>query len=93
MRFLCWQINGVNLLTFEYERDSHSEIVMNMDQDVILTVMYNNAGQPIYFLPAVSTLYTGVSQSNEEQRFSTHLNVSLYRRFLVRFACQLVLLL
>ena len=45
------QVNGENLLTLEYERDTHSETIYNRDLNGLLTVRYNSAGQPTHFLP------------------------------------------
>ena len=45
-------MNGETLLTVEYERASHSEVVYNEDREEILRVEYNGAGQPTRFYPA-----------------------------------------
>ena len=45
------QVNGDNLLTLEYERETHSETIYNRDLSGLLTVRYNSAGQPTHFIP------------------------------------------
>ncbi len=46
-----FQINGQNLLTIEYDRDTHSETILDPNQEEILTILYNSAGQPTNFVP------------------------------------------
>ena len=48
---LFLQVNGENLLTMEYERETHSETVFDKDGEELITVLYNTAGQPINFMP------------------------------------------
>ncbi|XP_029639322.1 teneurin-m isoform X3 [Octopus sinensis] len=44
-------INGVNLLTVEYNRETNTETVMDKSMRDILTVVYDNTGLPTHFLP------------------------------------------
>ncbi|ELU08904.1 hypothetical protein CAPTEDRAFT_159800 [Capitella teleta] len=39
------RVNGQNLLTFEYDRDDHSESILNSESEEILLIDYNQAGQ------------------------------------------------
>ncbi|KAK3582840.1 hypothetical protein CHS0354_039985 [Potamilus streckersoni] len=45
-------INGENLLTIEYDRDTHTETILDKDLHEIITVVYDESGLPISILPA-----------------------------------------
>lgn len=45
------QINGVNLLSVEYDRMNHTESILNKDSQNILWIMYDDSGLPVQFLP------------------------------------------
>lgn len=47
----CSQINGVNLLSVEYDRMNHTESILNKDSQNILWIMYDDSGLPVQFLP------------------------------------------
>lgn len=44
-------INGENLLTVEYNRETNTETVMDKSMRDILTIVYDNTGLPTHFLP------------------------------------------
>lgn len=46
------QVNGENLLTIEYDRDTHTETILNKDLHEIITMAFDNSGLPTHFLPA-----------------------------------------
>ena len=46
------QINGENLLSIEYDRNTHIETIFNYQNEEIINIRYNLAGQPLYFLPS-----------------------------------------
>ena len=46
------QVNGDNLLTIEYDRDTHTETILDKDLQEILTMAFDNSGLPTHFLPA-----------------------------------------
>lgn len=45
-------MNGDNLLTIEYDRDSHTETILDKDFHEIITTAFDNSGLPTNFLPA-----------------------------------------
>lgn len=45
------RINGVNLLSVEYDRMNHTESILNKDSQNILWIMYDDSGLPVQFLP------------------------------------------
>ncbi|XP_056012581.1 teneurin-m-like isoform X5 [Ostrea edulis] len=45
------RINGVNLLSVEYDRLNHTESILNKDSQNILWIMYDDSGLPVQFLP------------------------------------------
>lgn len=45
------QINGENLLTVEYDRDTHSEAIFDKDAKEMVTIVYDDNGLPTHFLP------------------------------------------
>ncbi|XP_062616760.1 teneurin-2-like [Saccostrea cucullata] len=45
------RINGVNLLSVEYDRVNHTESILNKDSQNILWIMYDDSGLPVQFLP------------------------------------------
>ncbi|GFO18355.1 teneurin-3 [Plakobranchus ocellatus] len=57
-------INGVNLLTVEYDRRTHTEIVRDKSQRDIITIVYNSEGLPIQFIPASSHHTLNITYNN-----------------------------
>jgi len=49
---LSLQVNGENLLTIEYDRDSHTETILDRDLLEIITMAFDASGRPTHFLPA-----------------------------------------
>ena len=47
-----FQINGENLLTVQYDRDTHTETIMKKDLQEIITIRYDDSGLPTSFSPA-----------------------------------------
>lgn len=47
-------MNGENLLTVEYDRDTHTETIMDKNLREIITVVYDRSGLPTHFLPAMA---------------------------------------
>ena len=45
-------MNGENLLTIEYDRDTHTETILDKDLHEIITTAFDNSGLPTHFLPA-----------------------------------------
>ncbi|XP_053400283.1 teneurin-m-like isoform X5 [Mercenaria mercenaria] len=45
-------VNGENLLTIEYDRDTHTETILDKDLHEIITTAFDNSGLPTHFLPA-----------------------------------------
>ena len=60
-----FQVNGENLMTMEYDRDTHSETIFSRDGEEILTVLYNDAGQPTNFLPDGPFLPVNITYNNK----------------------------
>lgn len=46
------QINGENLLTVQYDLESHVETIMKRDLQEIIKIHYDNSGLPLSFQPA-----------------------------------------
>lgn len=44
------------MLTLEYDRPTHSEIILDKDSNEVLRVYYNTAGQPVNFVPHVASI-------------------------------------
>lgn len=47
-----FQVNGENLLTVEYDRETHTERILDKDLHEIITMAFDNSGLPTHFLPA-----------------------------------------
>lgn len=47
-----FQVNGENLLTIEYDRDTHTETILDKDLHEIITMAFDSSGLPTHFLPA-----------------------------------------
>ena len=59
------QINGENLLTIEYNRIQHTEVVMDTDMNEILVIQYNNAGQPVHIVPAEPVMGMNITYNDK----------------------------
>lgn len=49
----------------EYDRDTHSETILNKDGQEILTVLYNEAGQPTNFLVEAPLQGVNITYNNQ----------------------------
>lgn len=47
------QQNGDNVLTVEYDRETGNETLFNKDQEPLLAIKYNLAGQPVALVPSM----------------------------------------
>ena len=46
------QVNGENLLTIEYDRDSHTETILDKELHEIITLAFDRSGLSTHFIPA-----------------------------------------
>lgn len=63
--YIClFQINGINLLTVEYDRDLHAETISDKLLNEIMTIMYDANGLATSILPAVNHHSLNVSYND-----------------------------